>query len=221
MITDAPVRYPVSLDGRDGAYGPMAVVDHAGTRYSPRFPDLRTRGTICFLVVAAHLALGWFIARSPLSLARSASRTEPLVMISLVPHQEAPITLMMPARLLSVDRVDAEPPVLRDIEVEETPAGMAGHSGSTIPPHPNGEPIDTLPFARQAGLPQRAGATVVLRVQVLGNGAVGQVLVDVSGGSSQIDQAAVAYVRALKWLGGRIDDKPETLWIRWGVRLDG
>jgi len=47
---------------------------------------------------------------------------------------------------------------------------------------------------------------------------VGRVQVDVSGGSPRVDQAAIAYVRALK-SGGRVDDQPETLWVRWGVRL--
>jgi hypothetical protein len=62
---------------------------------------------------------------------------------------------------------------------------------------------------------------VVLRVEVRGSGAIGRVEIDVSGGSTRVDQAAIAYVRTLEWVGGRVDDHPETLWVRWGVRLDG
>jgi outer membrane biosynthesis protein TonB len=73
----------------------------------------------------------------------------------------------------------------------------------------------------QAGISPGAGVTVVLRLEVRGDGTVSQVQIDVSGGAHLIDEAAIAYVHAVKWVGGRIDDKPESIWIRWGVRLDG
>ncbi|MDP8986409.1 MAG: hypothetical protein M3N97_15500 [Pseudomonadota bacterium] len=60
---------------------------------------------------------------------------------------------------------------------------------------------------------------MVLRVEVYGSGLVGRVGVDVSGGTRALDEAAIAYVRALKWVAGRVDDRSETMWVRWGVRL--
>lgn len=80
---------------------------------------------------------------------------------------------------------------------------------------------DPVSFARRMGITSGQGGTTVLRIEILGSGAIGRVKIDVSGGTARVDQAAIAYVRSLHWVGGRVDDKPETLWIRWGVRLDG
>ena len=46
------------------------------------------------------------------------------------------------------------------------------------------------------------------------------VKVDMLGGSRRIDASAVACMRAMKWVDRRVDDMPETLWIRW-VYLQG
>jgi TonB family protein len=92
--------------------------------------------------------------------------------------------------------------------------------GRVTPPHPaDVQVIDTGKFARRAGLPLGSGITVVLRVEVRADGAVGRVAVDVSGGNPRIDAAAIEYVRAMRWIGGRVDDEPEALWVRWGVSL--
>ena len=90
-----------------------------------------------------------------------------------------------------------------------------------MPPHPDDAVVDPVPFAREAGLSPGEGATVVLRLEVLGTGELGRVEVDVSGGTLEIDRSAIAYVKALPWLGGMIDGRPSIIWIRWGVRLQG
>lgn len=104
---------------------------------------------------------------------------------------------------------DADLPVIMTIGV------------GTMAPHPAEYAIDQTPFARRAGLQAGQGATVVLRVEVLGSGDVGRVELDVSGGTAEIDSAAVAYAHALPWVGGMIDGLPATMWIRLGVRLEG
>src|SRR5271166_3918811 len=87
---------------------------------------------------------------------------------------------------------------------ERTMKSSPGTVSTTTPPHPDEAfRIDIAPFARQASLQQNAGATVMLRVEVHGSGAIGRVEVNVSGGSRRDDRAANAYVRALKWIGGR------------------
>jgi len=91
----------------------------------------------------------------------------------------------------------------------------------TMPPHPETTAVDPKPFAHQAGLQPGHGVTIVLRVEVLGVGQVGQVEVDVSGGAPEVDRAAIAFVRALPWIGGMVNGHPATFWIRWGVRLQG
>lgn len=95
--------------------------------------------------------------------------------------------------------------------------------GATIsaPVIQNVEEISKAPFVREAALLPGESGAVVLRIEVLADGAVGQVDVEVSSGSRQIDAAAVAYVRQLRWNPGRLNGVAQPVWIRWGVTLDG
>ena len=81
------------------------------------------------------------------------------------------------------------------------------------------ESPDMAPFAQQAGLRPGESAVVVLRVEVLSDGHVGQVQVDVSSGSLQVDKAAAAYARQIAWVPGRLHGIDESTWVRYGVRL--
>ncbi|HWS69790.1 MAG TPA: energy transducer TonB [Steroidobacteraceae bacterium] len=122
---------------------------------------------------------------------------------------------------LPVHPIEIERPLLvLGEEANQTGPSMNG-SGRITPPVPTDTFVDTSPFVKQTGLQKGSGVTVVLRVEVRGSGEVARVAVEVSGGTPEVDQAAIAYVRAMKWIGGFKDDKPETLWIRWGVRFDG
>lgn len=78
---------------------------------------------------------------------------------------------------------------------------------------------DVVPFARKAGLLPGESAVVVLNVEVLADGRVGQVQVDTSSGSDQIDQVAMEYARLLAWIPGRLHGMEERTWVRQGVRL--
>lgn len=60
---------------------------------------------------------------------------------------------------------------------------------------------------------------MVLRIEILPTGEPGRIDVDVSSGSRQVDQAAIDYARLHRWYAGRNGDSPQTMWIRWGVRL--
>ena len=144
----------------------------------------------------------------------------------------------LPAVLIltnNITRVSAEPqPPMRDVVVLEDPTGKT----MTVPAPPvvrfaeinaaavivapqllDTDPPDMAPFARQAGLRPGESAVVVLRVEVLPGGHVGQVEVDVSSGSRQVDEAAVAYVQILAWVPGRLHGIETSTWVRQGVRL--
>jgi TonB family protein len=76
-------------------------------------------------------------------------------------------------------------------------------------------------YASRAELSAGDGATVVLRIEVLVSGEAGEIRVDVSSGRREVDAAAIAYARTQRWTPGRIDGRPEAIWIRWGVHLEG
>jgi TonB family protein len=75
------------------------------------------------------------------------------------------------------------------------------------------------PYVAEAALPPGHGATVVLRIEVLDTGAPGRIVVEVSSGSPQADEAAVDYARLQHWYAGRMGGIAQTMWVRWAVRL--
>src|SRR5580658_606779 len=184
--------------------------------------ELPRRTATWIAVLVGHLVFIWLIAHEPVYRAPLITATGPLVMVSLAPTLTASVFARPPIQMLPVGQIvsDLRPP--GDISDRADPVVPVRSSGITIPPRPSeAQSISISEFTGMSGLLKGSGATVVLRVEVRGNGVVGRVGGDVSCGSRKGDQAAIAYVRGLKWVGGRVDDKPETLWIRWGVRLDG
>jgi len=85
-------------------------------------------------------------------------------------------------------------------------------------------PVASMRHGRRIGIAQAAllpgeGATVVLRIEVLTSGEPGRIEADVTSGSRQVDQAAIAYARQHYRYAGRVRELSEAMWIRWGVRL--
>jgi TonB family protein len=79
--------------------------------------------------------------------------------------------------------------------------------------------VAIAPYIAQAALLPGEGATVVLQVEVLATGEPGRIEVDASSGSRQVDQAAIDYAKHHRWYAGRLGEHSESMWIRWGVRL--
>jgi len=98
---------------------------------------------------------------------------------------------------------------------------VARNGGATIaaPTLRPDNAVALAPFIAQAALLPGEGATVVLRIEVLTTGEPGRIDIDASSGSRQVDQAAMDYARLHRWYAGRIGEHPQSMWIRWGVRL--
>jgi len=173
-------------------------------------------------VLAVHAAaLAWLFNQPGIALTRVTQPVPPLSIFSIAPPPIPTVKTALSIASVKID-FDAQTPVQINIDQELLPqAALAKSAGAVIAPHPFQPLADSKSFAQQAGVFPGAGALVVLRVEVYGNGDLGRVVVDVSGGSSLIDNAAIAYVHALNWRGGRVGNRPETLWIRWGVRFEG
>jgi TonB family protein len=80
-------------------------------------------------------------------------------------------------------------------------------------------PVDSSIFVQRAALSPGEGATVVFRIEVLEDGSAGQITIDVSSGSAQIDEAALEFARAHRWIPAVVAGIPKAMWIRWSVRL--
>jgi TonB family protein len=75
------------------------------------------------------------------------------------------------------------------------------------------------PYAHQAGLLPGESAVVILRIEVLPDGHAGQIEIDVSSGSQQVDEAAVAYAQRFLWVPGSLSGMDTRIWVRQSVRL--
>ncbi len=89
---------------------------------------------------------------------------------------------------------------------------------STPQPMPS-ETVDPQWYALRAGMTAGEAATVMLSVEVLADGSVGDVSVTRSGGSAAIDEEAIAYIRRLQWIPGSVHRHARTMRIRWEVVL--
>jgi hypothetical protein len=145
---------------------------------------------------------------------------EPMVMVLIKPRLtlESSATSFLPTlpfKLSTNAIVDPDLPVLETERPLKLTTGIgtlaAGPGGPELP--------DSTPFAIQAGLSSGQGATVVLRVEVLDDNEAGRIVVEVSSGSAVIDAAAIAYARAMPWIGAVVDGKPVPMEVRYAVHL--
>lgn len=171
-------------------------------------------------VIGAHLLAAW-----ALSLSVYSRQAEPALMSLTTVY----IQTNNPARR----SVDSAPLVSRAMVLQDLSDPVMG---LPTPPliqvsEPNGAavsvapqlldttPADIAPFARQGGLLPGESAVVVLRIEVLPDGSTGQIQVDISSGSDQVDLAAIEYARLLAWVPGRVHGIEESTWVRQAVRL--
>lgn len=179
---------------------------------------LGLRCAILFAITAFHALLYWLLADSAaITLGHSAAA--PLVSVFIRPRV-ARADGPKPARTLSTVLIlPADAPIAREAfaDLDRPITEILGIG--TMAPYPEADTGVSAEDVRRAGLQEGEGATVVLRVEVYGTGDVGRVEVEVSGGSERVNEAAISYARSLPWAGGKVDGIPETMWVRWGVRL--
>jgi hypothetical protein len=183
--------------------------------------ELSSRNGILIAVLAAHAGLAWLLVSLPAGLHRRVE-TEALVSVFIRPLVVVSRDPLTDAALPRAIRVRRDAPLSFGAPTADfdRPAITAIGVGTMAPTVADVD-VDSRPFARAAGLKPGEGVTVVVRIEVLGSGELGRVTVDMSGGSTARDEAAIAYARSLTWIGGLIDGQPATLWLRWGIRLQG
>ena len=81
------------------------------------------------------------------------------------------------------------------------------------------QPVEAATFARRAGLAAGQIATVVLVVEVLTDGKGGAVQITRSSGDSQVDEAAIAYARLLRWIPGTEEHQAKAMRVSLPITL--
>ena len=180
------------------------------------------RLSIALVVLALHGICLYCISRptTAIVLPEMSAPEEPMVMVLIKSRLtlESSATPFLPRLSLKLSTnaiVDPDLPVLETDRPLKLTTGVgtlaAGPGGSELP--------DSKPFAIQAGLSSGQGATVVLRIEVLDDNEAGRIVVEVSGGSAAIDTAAIAFARAMPWIGAVVDGKPVPMEVRYAVHL--
>lgn len=114
-------------------------------------------------------------------------------------------------------------PTLTEFTFEEPDADeVPGVIGVMSAPRPLGlrAAVAALHAAR-AGLLAGESVTVVLSVEVLPNGSVGQVSVQSSSGNPSVDLEAVALARDMQWLPGTLRRHAVNMRVQYPVTLTG
>jgi TonB family protein len=172
------------------------------------------------IVVSLHGLAAWAINRSVLRLA-TPQVTETLVKAYVEPRVRSrkKTDLALDLSQLFILRQKPWLTLLVDmprIDFEVSRNAAATVAAPSLDPEPS---VDLYPYVVEAALLPGEGATVVLRIEVLEDGSAGQIAIDVSSGSNQVDLAAIDYARAHRWAAAMIAGAPHSMWIRWGVRL--
>jgi TonB family protein len=76
-------------------------------------------------------------------------------------------------------------------------------------------------YSKRAGLRPGDVRTVVLNVQVLADGSIGDVTVATTSGDADADQQAIDYIRTVTWMPGSINQQASDMRIRYVVTLNG
>jgi protein TonB len=112
------------------------------------------------------------------------------------------LILKDPRRKVTPDSAEPAPPA--------APAPR-GQAGALTPPRVTHQP-------RPPATPGAAGR-VVLRVQVLMNGGVGDVAVVTSSGDARLDRAAIAAVQGWKFVPATLNGLPVATWVEVPIRF--
>jgi len=120
-------------------------------------------------------------------------------------------TSPLPDIQLTTPKLDEASLVAVNFEDPEDNAAVVGSASS--PRLSRVQWVTPAVVAQKSGVVLRQPETVVLAILVLEDGQVGEVQMTRSCGSANVDAAAVQYARALRWLPGTKEHRPQAMRI--------
>lgn len=166
------------------------------------------------VIVLAHAFAIWILQRSILITYHAENPT--VLVISIVARHAARIALDIPSsKLITPIQIELAPIPVLDL----APRPRSTH---LVPPMLDpAKPLKRFSVPRMAEARNPGVSTVILLVEVLADGSVGNITVQMGTGSAEIDAAAMAYVRGLHWRPAVIDGSPAPMRVLYGVDLSG
>jgi TonB family protein len=143
----------------------------------------------------------------------------PAVEAHIIIQQPDADTVPIPEVHVHLAKLD--PDALQMVRFEDPDAGnISGVIGSSSAPElARVQLADAEVYAQRAGLPPGHPATVLLVIEVLADGSVGDVSVSRGSGSPAADSAATEYARLLRWTPGTVDHQARAMRITLPVTL--
>jgi len=178
-------------------------------------------------VVLLHLIFVWLLSENHSRVVAQSERPHPIRIVFLESAETAvgpPVVSSTTGedellkQLAAVVPVVDMPLALDDSDPGETEAAAA-NAIIVAPRILEAELPEVAPYANMAGLSTGQTSMVVLRVEVLPDGSVGRIRIDVSSGSKQVDEAAIRFAQRTRWIPGSVGGINETVWTRYGVQL--
>lgn len=175
-----------------------------------RASGARTALTACVLLL--HATGIWLLNKG--SVAKSEQQSPPVLIVELLRVEAGHVAPSFAEPVLETPGISDIP--LPEFRTESDPGVHLSAPQVDISMH-----VDPAPYAHSAGLHAGQSAAVILLIDVLSDGSTGDVSVKITGGTPVIDEAAIAYVRALRWIPAVLDGKTVKSRILFGVNLTG
>jgi TonB family protein len=185
-----------------------------------RSPCSLTRGAAASIILGVHCGLLICLTNGggsdPPSGPQAFESDEPpaAILAATRPPREA-----TPLPLVHLSRIPFDETALTQIQFGDPDWDVVPGVISPVSfPHP-AETSATSLFASRAGLAPGEAKTVVLNLEVLADGSIGQLAVVTSSGDAAVDQEAERYVLSLKWVPGSRNRHAMAMHIMWTVTL--
>jgi TonB family protein len=175
-------------------------------------------------VVCTHILVVWMLTNYAVPTTARVGPPGDTIVITLLTSTE---TASVPSEHVSAVRRKVLPKRAPDVASSVNTPVMAelasadiGSSATVVAPRILEDALpDSAPFATMAGLSPGQTSLVVLRVEILVDGSVGRIRIDVSSGNERVDEAAMKYAHLTRWLPGGVGGIKEKVWARFGVQL--
>jgi protein TonB len=196
----------------------------------PSLNSFNSRSWTLVAIVALHVGFFWLLSSGGMAVIYAPPPEGQLVTVKtpLPPPKPSPtIDLKDPAPIKSIITL---PPQPKPYETEPEPDVIKGEETTTVPPVVTTEPAAGESATTQPMVDSRFGlseppypaserrdghqGTVMLAIEVLENGRIGQVRIESSSGYERLDEAAVRQAKRWRLKPGMRDGVPVIMWKR-------
>jgi TonB family protein len=127
---------------------------------------------------------------------------------------------IVPIPEVQVHLSEPELKTLQMVRFDDNSKDISGVIGSVSSPElARAQFVDPKSYAQRAGLSPGHSVTVLFVLEVLADGTVGAVTLLRGTGNPAVDDAAVAYVRLLRWTPGTVNHEAQAMRIQLPVTL--